>query len=214
MSELHDKLMARGVASLSDCEVLALLLDDVAQSEELAQRILASCGDSLACLASQDISRLRMLEGVGLKRAQRLAVGAEWGRRCASAMAMDQFEITCSDDVVKLMRANMQSLDHEECWALHLNSQNRIVGQQCVARGGVSSATVDHRLIVKQALELLATRLVIVHNHPSGSADPSGDDVAMTQRIKSAAALFDIDLIDHLIISRDGDFSFLSADIL
>ncbi len=214
MSALHNKLMARGLSSLSDGELLALLLDDVANNEAVADRIMASCDGLLSRLSTQEIARLRMIEGVGLKRAQRIVVAAEWGRRCAAEMAEDQFEVHSSDDVLRLMGQSMRQLDHEEFWILHLNSQNRIVEEQCIARGGVDIAAVDHRLIIKRALELLATRLVIVHNHPSGSADPSHEDMALTQKIKSAAALFEIDLIDHIIISKEDNFSLLSANML
>ena len=97
---------------------------------------------------------------------------------------------------------------------LYLTSSNRIVERQRVSQGGVQGTVVDHRLIIKRALELLATQLIMVHNHPSGAAEPSPQDKVLTERIARAAALFDIRLLDHLIISREGDFSFLREGLL
>ncbi len=214
MSHLYDKLMTRGLASLSDVELLALVLDDVPDSERIAESILLSADGSLAKVARMDISRLRMLEGIGLRRAQRLVLAAEWGRRGAVAEASNQLVVESSSDLLSLFDVRMRALSHEECWVVYLNSLNGIVEQQCVARGGVSAAVVDHRLIVKRALELLATRFVMVHNHLSGGSDPSAEDIDLTQKVRSAAALFDIELLDHLIISSDSNFSFLSAGLM
>ncbi|MFR9620394.1 MAG: DNA repair protein RadC [Rikenellaceae bacterium] len=215
MSRLQDKLMVRGVAVLSDSELLALLLDDIADCEMVAERLLTMGDGSLVRLASMDIARLRMTEGVGLRRAQRLVLAAEWGRRCSVAEGEVVVEIQSSSDVLSLVGERMRSLDHEEFWVLYLSSQNRVLEQQCIARGGVLSAVVDPRLIVKRALELLSTRIVVVHNHPSGGVEPSADDIEATRRLQSAASLFNIDILDHVIISSDGsEFSFLSSSLL
>ena len=105
-------------------------------------------------------------------------------------------------------------MKHEECWCLYLNTGNRIVERQRVSQGGVQGTVVDHRLVVKRALELLATQLVLIHNHPSGAAAPSPQDKVLTERVAQAAALFDIRLLDHIIIAREGDFSFLRAGLV
>ncbi len=107
-----------------------------------------------------------------------------------------------------LFRPLLVGLQHEECWVVHLTASNRIIERQQVSRGGVQGTVVDFRLIVKRAIELLATRLVLVHNHPSGTAEPSAQDKQLTERIAAAASLFDIQLLDHLIIARGGNFSF------
>ena len=113
-----------------------------------------------------------------------------------------------SDDVVRLFRPQLQRLAHEECWVVYLTSSNRIIERQRVSQGGVTGTVVDHRLIVKRALELLATQLILIHNHPSGTPEASGQDKALTERVARAAELFDIRLLDHIIIAREGDFSF------
>ena len=122
--------------------------------------------------------------------------------------------ISTDADVVRLMRGQLESIPHEECWVLYLTSSNRLIERQRVRQGGVQATVVDHRLIVKRALELLATQLIMVHNHPSGAAEPSGADKSLTQKVKEAAALFDIRLLDHVILSNEGNFSFRKQGLL
>lgn len=210
MQPLYDKALSRGIASLSDEELLTLLVEEPG----VAASVLRSCGGSLASVAAEEPARLRMVGGLGRNRALRLLAAAEFGRRVAESRAGEADVIATSDDVVHLFRPKLQRLDHEECWMLYLTSSNRIVERQRVSQGGVQGTVVDHRLIIKRALELLATQLIMVHNHPSGAAEPSPQDKVLTERIARAAALFDIRLLDHLIISREGDFSFLREGLL
>ena len=210
MQPLYDKALSRGIASLSDEELLTLLVEEPG----VAASVLRSSGGSLASVAAEEPARLRMVGGLGRNRALRLLAAAEFGRRVAESRAGEADVIATSDDVVHLFRPKLQRLDHEECWVLYLTSSNRIVERQRVSQGGVQGTVVDHRLIIKRALELLATQLIMVHNHPSGAAEPSPQDKVLTERIARAAALFDIRLLDHLIISREGDFSFLREGLL
>lgn len=210
MQPLYDKALSRGIASLSDEELLTLLVEEPG----VAASVLRSCGGSLASVAAEEPARLRMVGGLGRNRALRLLAAAEFGRRVAESRAGEADVIATSDDVVHLFRPKLQRLDHEECWVLYLTSSNRIVERQRVSQGGVQGTVVDHRLIIKRALELLATQLIMVHNHPSGAAEPSPQDKVLTERIARAAALFDIRLLDHLIISREGYFSFLREGLL
>lgn len=216
MKNLHDKLMSRGAVSLSDAELLAILVESATDQRDpkaVAEGLLTSCG-SLAGVARSELSRLRMVEGIGLKRAERMVVAAEFGRRIARATTNDVECIKTDDDVARLMRPIFEGMQHEECWALYLTSSNRLIERQRVSQGGVQATVVDHRLIVKRALELLATQLIMVHNHPSGAAEPSLADKELTKKVKSAAALFDIRMLDHVIISREGNFSFRREGIL
>lgn len=210
MDALFDKMASRGVGALSDRELLTLLTDD----GQVAEALLASSGGSLQRLAAEEIARLRMIGGLGLRRARLLAAAAELGRRVVLEQSREADVITNSDDVVRLFRPQLERLAHEECWAVYLTSSNRIVERQRVSQGGVQATVVDHRLIVKRALELLATQLILIHNHPSGAAEASPQDRVLTEKVARAAALFDIRLLDHIIISREGDFSFLRAGLL
>ena len=165
-------------------------------------------------LVAEDMARLRMVGGLGLRRSQLLSAAVELGRRVAASRAQEADSIATSDDVVRLFRPQLERLSHEECWAVYLTTSNRILERQRVSQGGVQSTVVDHRLVVKRALELLSTQLILIHNHPSGTAEPSTQDKVLTERIARAAALFDIRLLDHIIISCEGDFSFRRAGLL
>lgn len=216
MKNLHDKLKSRGVASLKDEELLALLLElsvDSHDHKALANKLISSCG-SLSRLAQTELPKLRMLEGIGLKGAESLLLASELGRRVASESGVGVDSINTDSDVERLMRPLMGSMQHEECWAIYLTSSNRIIEHQRISQGGVQATVVDHRLIIKRALELLATQIILVHNHPSGLAEPSSADKALTQKVQDAAQLFDIRLLDHIIISRESSYSFRRHNLL
>lgn len=211
MSSIPDKLALRGPEALTDAELLTQLVGDAATAEAL----LAAAGGSLARLGQLPQSRLRMIGGLGLRRAQLLAVAAELGRRIAMRQAAEADRvIRTNEDIVQLFRPQLEGLAHEECWVLYLTASNRIIEQQRISQGGVQATVVDVRLIVKRALELLAAQLVLIHNHPSGAAAPSPQDKTLTEKTERAAALFDIRLLDHIIIAREGDYSFRSAGLI
>ena len=201
MKELHNKMSVRGVRSLEDAELLSLLLED----EDLASALMSEYG-SLRSIAQLPLSRLRMSAGLGTKRSERISVAVEIGRRITSADGDIEQHITSSDDAVEIMRAKIKDLQHEECWAIFLSNSNRILDTYRISQGGIQATVVDQRIIVKRALELLATRLILVHNHPSGSTTPSNADITLTRRVSEATALFDIQLLDHIIISSTGSY--------
>ena len=201
---------------MTDAELLSLILDDGGLREDaaaLGEAVLEECS-SLANIASMELSRLRMVEGVGLKRAGRVLAAAELGRRAAALQVDSVTTISSSNDAVAIFRPLFEGLRHEECWVLYLTNSNRVIERQRVSQGGVQGTVVDHRLIAKRALELLSTQVIIAHNHPSGSAEASSQDITLTKRISEALALFDIRLLDHLIISQHGEFSFRSQGLL
>lgn len=209
MKSIRDKIAVRGVGELSDAELLAVVIED----ETLAEKIISECG-SLSGIVRMELPRLRMIEGLGLRRAEKVAASAELGRRLAAAEAQNVDSIATSDDIVRIFRPIVEGLSHEECWVLFLTNSNRIIERQRVSQGGVQATIVDNRLIVKRALELLSTQIVLVHNHPSGAAEPSDADIALTRKVREAAALFDIRLLDHIIIAGTGSYSFRSGGLL
>ncbi|MCH5335682.1 MAG: DNA repair protein RadC [Alistipes sp.] len=215
MKRLLDKLRARGLQSLSDAELLAAIMGDGdgEQADEIAGRVLAETG-GLAAIADMELSRLRMSGGMGYMRAVRLAAAVELGRRMNAAAGLRRLSISTETDAERLFRPQLENLKHEECWVLYLSSANEIIERTLISRGGVQATVVDYRLIVKRALELLSTRMILVHNHPSGTAAPSEQDRVLTERVAAAAALFDIELLDHLIISRTECFGFRRAGLL
>lgn len=200
--------MTGGAERLSDAEVLALVLregTDSLSARELAGRILEEVG-GLASLAGADADRVRRAGGCGTLRAATVVAAFEMARR-AFAEGADRVDVVNSREDVARLFGHLSELSHEEFWVLYLTSAGRVIDRVRVSQGGVSGTVVDHRLIVKRALELLAGSLVLVHNHPSGSSEPSADDISATARVKAAAALFDITVVDHVIISKSGSYS-------
>lgn len=216
MKNTLDKLHSRGAESLSDEELLAVVVADGAgdrQAPTLASDLLGEAG-SLQSLAATDVSRLRMMSGMGIMRALRLKAAAEVGRRVAVAESAAVDTIASDKDVVRIMRPVLGGLQHEECWALYLASSGKLLERMRISSGGVQATVVDYRLIVKRAIELLAVQVVLVHNHPSGSAEPSVQDHKLTERVDEACRLFDIRLLDHIVIARGDHFSFRGKGVL
>lgn len=209
MQNISNKLLARGAESLSDGELVAAVLADSMSDEEavaMAEEIVAENG-GLASIANVDVQRLRMVGGLGRQRAMRLKASVELGRRVAAcSVAVDM--VKSDGDVVALMEPMLGRLQHEECWALYLASSGRVLERMRISQGGVQATVVDCRLIIRRALELLAVQIVLVHNHPSGSTEPSEQDRSLTERVEAAASLFDIRLLDHVIIAHGAHYSF------
>lgn len=203
-------MIVSGAGALTDAELLAVVIregTDALPAAKLAENILADFGGSLSELAAADMARIRRAAGCGTVRAVSIAAAAELARRIAAEKA-DAVRMVTSKEDVTAMFAPLAELPHEEFWVLYLTSGGRVIDRSCLSRGGVSGTVVDHKLVVKRAVELLASSIILVHNHPSGIARPSGDDEHITGTISQAAALFDIGVIDHIIISRSGSYSF------
>lgn len=206
---LRERIAVRGLGSLSDSELLAVIMgEETATAVADAERLLEAYGGQLAAVCNDEIARLRMTAGLGLRRAERIAAAAELGRRVSAQQGEQVQTIESSDDIRRMFAPRLEGLQHEECWAIYLTASNRIVDSRRVSQGGVSGTVVDYRLVVKRALELLVPQIIVVHNHPSGSAQPSAEDDRVTERLREAAALFDIRLLDHIIIARGSHFSY------
>ena len=216
MENCLNKLTARGAVALTDEELIAVLVADNQQDDKAlvsAKALIEECGTTIE-LSRIDPSRLRMVAGIGRLRAARLKAAMELGRRVALADGLASETITSDADVVRIMEPLLASLQHEECWALYLASSGRVVERLRISQGGVQATVVDCKLIVKRAIELLATQIVLVHNHPSGSAEPSRQDIELTERVAEAAKLFDMRLLDHVIIAHGSNFSFRSRSLI
>lgn len=207
--EVRERLVVRGAEALTDAELLSLVLPARRGEESVAtaERMVESVG-GVGPLARLTLSELRQLEGLGMDGAAKVAAAIELGRRVLLAEGEEGANITNYRDVVALFGPLLGSLSHEEMWVLYLSSSNRILEKRRMSVGGLSSLTTDCRLIVRHALTLVAASIIVVHNHPSGLAEPSGEDEQFTRRLREAAALFDIALLDHIIVSRGGSYSF------
>ena len=208
MRELHERIVLHGAASLTDSELLGIVID----SEEVAQSLISQY--TLTTLPVDDISRLRMSAGIGVAKATKIIASVELARRIAKSKTEVVDRIQSCEEAEKVLRPLFDGLDHEECWALYLTNSGKVLDKMKISQGGVQATVVDNRLIVKRALELLATQIIIAHNHPSENAQPSQADIVLTNRIKNAAALFDITLLDHIIITRTNSYSFKKFGLL
>lgn len=207
--QVRERLVARGVEALSDTEVLSLVLPNKKGEESIvvAERVMDSLG-SISSLANASLSQLRQAEGLGIEGATRVVAAMELGRRALVAEGMESNTIHDNKDIVAIFAPLLGGLSHEEMWVLYLSSSNRILERRRISVGGLSSLTTDCRLIIRHALTLVASSIIVVHNHPSGVAQPSGEDESFTSQLKQAAALFDIALLDHVIVSKSDSYSF------
>jgi len=217
MQSVIDRLQSRGAESLSDEELLSVILAESLADERaprLAAELLAEAEGNLMRLLDSPVARLRMLGGLGRLRALRLKAVKECGRRVAAASAEHREVVSSSEDVVRIMEPQLADLQYEECWALYLSSSGRVLERMRISQGGIQATVVDCRLVIKRALELLAVQIVLVHNHPSGSSAPSAEDKSLTTRVAEAARLFDIRLLDHVVIARGNHYSFRGQGLI
>lgn len=214
---IREKLVHQGVGTLTDAELISIIIQEgngASPAVGLAQSVLDANDGSLSQLARAGVKTLRMTGGLGVRKAAALAAALELGRRLGLEEASAPDVIRTNDDVEKIFRPLIAGLPYEEFWVLYLSSANTVLGKVKVSQGGVSGTVVDHRLIVKRAVEVLASGMILVHNHPSGVARPSDDDVRLTEKISAGAALFDITVLDHLIITAGECFSFRHSGLI
>lgn len=217
MKNTTNKLLSRGAENLRQEELLALILADEGDDERalaLARELMQEVDGRLQRILELDTARLRMVAGLGLRRAVRLKASAEFGRRVALLQAASHDTISSDGDVVRIMEPLLAGLPHEECWALYLASSGKVIERQRISQGGVQATVVDSKIILKRAIELLAVQIVLVHNHPSGSAEPSRQDIELTERIQQGARLLDMHLLDHVIIAKGAHYSFRGHNLI
>ena len=215
--QVREKLVLRGVGALTDAELISIVFQEGtrgASALTLAERLMDRTDGSLIRLQQMPLQALRQTEGIGMKKAALLAAALELGRRLEIEQQRTPFTIASNEDVIRLFRHQMAVLPHEEFWVLFLSSANTVLGKMKVSQGGVSGTVVDYRLIVKRAVELLASGMILVHNHPSGVARPSEEDKTLTEEILRAASLFNIIVVDHLIITSGECFSFRQQGLI
>jgi len=213
----REKYLSLGFPSLSDAELIAILLRSGTKSEsavDVARNLLAVCNNNLNQLSEMPINNLLKISGIGKVKAITLLVAFELGKRSRVAVVEQRRIIKTSTDLVGLMQAKNACLEYEEFWVVFVNQGSSLLGVKNFGRGGLTSTSVDVRLILLKALELKATGLFICHNHPSGSLQPSKNDIALTKQIKEAAYLLSIQLLDHVIICKEDYYSFLENEML
>ena len=213
----RERLLSKGQDALSDAELLAIILRSGTKNEsavEIARKILKEAGNDLRSITGLTVERLTKIKGMGEAKAVCVIVAAELAKRIALPSIRNLPNINSSSYAAKIIAPVLRDLPHEECWIMYLNRANRLLAKERLSKGGISATVVDVKLIIKNALERLASALSLVHNHPSGNPNPGEHDRVHTKRISEAAAMFDITLLDHLIIAGDSYYSFADEGLL
>jgi DNA repair protein RadC len=213
----REKLATLGRHTLSDAELLAIILGSGNRNEtavQLAQRMLSENNNNINSIAKLGLNELKKYKGVGLAKAVNVAAAFEIGRRRSSDDSAERVKITSSKVAYDNLQKFLSDLPHEEFWILILNRANKIVKQTCISKGGITSTVVDARLIAKAAIENNASGIILAHNHPSGQLQPSMEDKTITKKLKEALQLFDIALLDHIIVGDQDYFSFGDEGLL
>jgi DNA repair protein RadC len=181
---------------------------------QLAQRMLADNQNNINSLAKLSLSDLKKYRGVGLVKAINISAAFELGRRRKESESGERPKITSSSVAYQILHKRLSDLPHEEFWVLLLNRANQVTREEYLSKGGISGTVVDVRLICRSAIENNASGVVIAHNHPSGQVLPSEQDKNVTRKLKEALKMFDIALLDHLIIGDQKYLSFSDEGLL
>lgn len=208
----RERLLRTGPRGLSNSELLAILLRSGTKGVsalELAQKLLHSAGGSLARLSGMTVEKMVGVNGLGPVKALQVIAAFELGRRfMAEVSEVKKSPVTSPAQVYSLMIPEMKGLTHEEFWVVFLNRSNYVLAKKRMTTGGLSATVIDSKAVVLEALELKASSLVLVHNHPSGNPRPGVEDIKQTAALKKAAGSFDIGLVDHVIVCDDCYYSF------
>jgi DNA repair protein RadC len=213
----REKLRDKGKDVLSDAELVAILIGSGSRDEsavDLCKRILASADHNLNALGKLSIKQLMEFKGIGEAKAVTITAALELGRRRRVEDGLQLSKIESSQSVYEVMQPILGELPHEEFWILYLNNSNKIIHKNQLSKGGITGTLVDVRLVLKKALEVGATALILCHNHPSGTLRPSQADKDITKKLKTAAQSLDIKVLDHLIITEKAYFSFADENLL
>jgi DNA repair protein RadC len=213
----REKLLLKGRSSLSDAEILAILIGSgtiTLSAVDVAKLILNGVDNDLNKLSKLSVKELQKFKGIGEAKAITIISALELGRRKMDTGASKEDKINSANDVYQILRPHFIDLPHEEFWILLLNRANQVIKKTQISSGGVTGTVVDAKIIFKQALEHLACGIILAHNHPSGNLMASEQDKDLTQKIKAAGKLLDIQLLDHLIITNTGFMSFSEKNML
>lgn len=208
----REKLISKGLSSLSNAELLAILIGSGSAKEsavDLAKKILKDCNNNLNELGKKNVADLKKTyHGIGYAKAITIVAALELGRRRKEQGGLRRPKIGSSEDVFGLMQPLLGDIPHEEFWVLLLNRSNTVITKFKLSQGGVSGTVIDVRLILKPAIENLASSIILCHNHPSGNIYPSDADEKITQKVSEAADVMDIKVLDHVIVTDRSYFSF------
>lgn len=213
----REKLIHKGKSILSDAELIAIIIGSGSKNESavsLSKQILASVNHNLNDLGKLSVPQLMKFKGIGEAKAVSIVAAMELSLRRGLEEGKKRIKITSSRQAYELLQPKMGTLPHEEFWIVYLNNSNKVIHTAQLSKGGITGTLVDVRLVVKQALELSAVALILAHNHPSGTTQPSLADKKITKKIEIAAHALDLKVLDHLIITQKDFYSFADNKLL
>lgn len=213
----REKLIIKGKAALSEAELIAILIGSGTpriSAVDLAKSILAASGNDLNQLAKLSLADLKKFNGIGEAKAITIISALELGRRRKEMESEKKPKIQTASQAYNFLKPHLLDLDHEQFWVIYLNRANQLLKAEMISAGGVSGTLVDAKLIFKKALEVLASQIVLAHNHPSGNLRPSEQDVRLTKKMKAAGQTLDIPVLDHIIFTDQGYFSFSEQSMM
>ena len=213
----REKMLLKGLSALTDAELLAILIGSGSVGESavaLAQRILASVENNLHELGKRSVTDLQRFKGVGEAKAVAIAAALELGRRRQLSDLRQRPRISSSRDAFNTIAALLSDLHHEEFWLLLLNRANEVFARERLSIGGASGTVVDLKVVLKTALDARASGFIAIHNHPSGNLEPSRADIELTEKLKQGGRILDLPMLDHLIVSERGYYSFADEGMI
>jgi DNA repair protein RadC len=213
----REKLLNKGISTLSDAELIAIIIRMGTRDEsavELAKRILNSVENNLNELGKLSVDDLQKYKGMGEAKAIGIVAALELGRRRKLSESVNRKKIASSRDIYDIFHPVLADLPNEEFWITLLNRSNKIIERIKISQGGISGTITDVRIILKIALEKLASAIILCHNHPSGNPKPSEADISITQKIKESGKLMDINLLDHIIVTDGNYYSFADEGLI
>ncbi|MES2810415.1 MAG: DNA repair protein RadC [Bacteroidota bacterium] len=213
----REKLSGQGRRALTDAELIAILIGSGSRDEsavELSKRILHHYDNDLNNLGKASIAELSKFKGIGEAKAISIIAALEVGRRRNDTETKVLDSITCSKDAYTILRPFLMDLNHEEFWILLLNQAGKVTSKELISKGGLTGTVADPKIIFGIALQQNAVSIVMAHNHPSGNLKPSQLDIDLTKKITNAGKLLDIKVLDHLIVTNDGFYSFADQGIM
>lgn len=213
----REKLLQFGVQALSNAELVAILIGSGSRNQtavDLSRTILASVNNNLQELGKMRTSDFTRFNGIGCAKAVILQAAIELGRRRNASYSPEKILIKNSQTAYEVLAPVIGELEHEEFWVIILNRAHKVISTEKISQGGLTGTVIDTRMILKIAIERRSTSLIIAHNHPSGNLNPSEADISITEKIKSAAQLMDIQVLDHLIVAGKNYFSFADEGMM
>jgi DNA repair protein RadC len=213
----REKLLLKGKNSLSDAELIAIIINSGNQKEtalELAKRMLHAANENLIEVAKMDVKELSQFKGIGPVKAITLIAALELGKRRNESEVLVKEKIASSRDAFEIFRSVISDLPYEAFWIILLNKANKVINKCIISEGGISGTVVDPKKIYKIALDHHASSIILGHNHPSGNIQPSEADQKITKKIKDAGLMLDVAVLDHLIIGDNKYYSFADEGTL